>query len=248
MLVLPCPGKCLAQAATPAAWRPATAAAACLATSAVSAPNDLVPITGLSAAVFTSTDGARLRLTPSSARSAPRAWWIASVSATSSTAPRAALPGYGDPVWCAILVTSPPSSSIAIRGSPAASRSSAISPASCAWLAMFGPKKVTPASPSPSADSTQAGVDDPGDGGISSASASRARPGSAVTGEVFIELSLHSAGHQTADQPAPHQQEEQHHRDRVERGRGHDRPPLGAASAEEVGHVDRQRVERVRLA
>ena len=60
--VLPWPGKCLAHAATPAACRPVTAAAACLATSAVSAPKDRVPITGLSAAVLTSTDGARSTL------------------------------------------------------------------------------------------------------------------------------------------------------------------------------------------
>ena len=71
--VLPWPGKCLAHAATPADCRPVTAAAACRATSAVSEPKARVPMIGLSAAVLTSTDGARLTLIPSWRRSAPRA-------------------------------------------------------------------------------------------------------------------------------------------------------------------------------
>ena len=92
-LVLPCPGKCFAHAATPAACRPRTAAAACRATRSGSAPNDRMPMTGLSAAVFTSTDGARFTLMPRAARSWPSARCTAAVRITSSTAPSAALPG-----------------------------------------------------------------------------------------------------------------------------------------------------------
>ena len=91
--MLPCPGKCFAHAATPAACRPRTAAAACRATRSGSEPNDLIPMTGLSAAVFTSTDGARFTLMPRAARSWPSARYTAAVSAASSTAPSAALPG-----------------------------------------------------------------------------------------------------------------------------------------------------------
>ncbi|RAO63095.1 hypothetical protein PSN01_00666 [Micromonospora saelicesensis] len=72
--VAPCPGKCLAQAATPAACNPATAAAEWAATRTGSAPKDRVPITGLSSAVLTSTVGARLTVMPSAASSAPIDW------------------------------------------------------------------------------------------------------------------------------------------------------------------------------
>ena len=78
--VLPCPGKCLAQAATPAPCRPATAAAACRATRPVSAPNDRVPTAGLSAEPSTSAHGARSKLMPRAARSAPIAWYTDLVS------------------------------------------------------------------------------------------------------------------------------------------------------------------------
>ena len=92
-MVLPWPGKCLAHAATPAAWRPRTAAAACRLTRPVRSPNARVPMTGFPVAVFTSTDGARSTLMPTAARSAPSARYTARVSDASSTAPRAALPG-----------------------------------------------------------------------------------------------------------------------------------------------------------
>ena len=91
--VLPCPGKCLAQAATPADCRPATAAATCRATSAGSEPNDRVPTTRLPSGASTSAHGARSVLMPSRARSVPIAAYTDLVSATSSTAPSAALPG-----------------------------------------------------------------------------------------------------------------------------------------------------------
>ena len=69
--VAPWPGKCLAQAATPACWSPSTAAAAWAATSFGSAPKLRVPMMGLSSAVLTSTVGARSRLIPASSSSAP---------------------------------------------------------------------------------------------------------------------------------------------------------------------------------
>ena len=95
--VRPWPGKCLAHAATPAPCRPATAAAVCRDTRSVSAPNERVPTAGLSAEPSTSAHGARSKLIPSTARSAPMAWYTALVRAVSSTAPSAALPGYGLP-------------------------------------------------------------------------------------------------------------------------------------------------------
>ena len=72
--VRPCPGKCLVHAATPAPCSPATAAAVCRDTRPVSAPNDRVPMAGLSAAPSTSAHGAMSKLIPSAARSAPIAW------------------------------------------------------------------------------------------------------------------------------------------------------------------------------
>ena len=67
----PWPGKCLTQAATFTDCRPWTAATVCLATSSGSSPNDLVPITGLSASVLTSASGAMSRLMPQAASSEP---------------------------------------------------------------------------------------------------------------------------------------------------------------------------------
>ena len=95
--VLPCPGKCLAHAATPAACRPVTAAATCRATSAGSGPNERVPTTWLPPGASTSAHGARSVLMPSLASSAPTAAYTSRVTETSSTAPSAALPGYGQP-------------------------------------------------------------------------------------------------------------------------------------------------------
>ena len=68
--VSPCPGKCLAQAATPPASSPATNAATWRATSSASEPNERTPMIGLSAVVFTSATGAKSRLMPAPARSA----------------------------------------------------------------------------------------------------------------------------------------------------------------------------------
>ena len=56
--VSPCPGKCLAQPATPAACSPLTYAAECRAATTGSDPKDRVPITGLSGLVFRSASGA----------------------------------------------------------------------------------------------------------------------------------------------------------------------------------------------
>ena len=103
--------------------------------------------------------GARSMLMPTAARSVPSARYTAAVSATSSTAPRAALPGYGLPVRCASLVTSPPSSSIAMTGSGPAARSAAVSADNCSGPDTLGPNKVTPASPFSSARSSQRGAE-----------------------------------------------------------------------------------------
>ena len=65
--VSPCPGKCLAQAATPASCRPRTKAALWAATRAGSSPKERTPMTGLPGLEFTSTTGARFTLTPAAA-------------------------------------------------------------------------------------------------------------------------------------------------------------------------------------
>ena len=108
--VLPCPGKCLAHAATPAPCRPATAAAACRDTRPVSAPKDRVPMAGLSAEPSTSADGARSKLIPRAARSAPIAWYTDLVSdgvvhrAERGVARVRAAVGVGDPGDVAALL------------------------------------------------------------------------------------------------------------------------------------------------
>ncbi|GAA3419819.1 hypothetical protein GCM10018952_60680 [Streptosporangium vulgare] len=56
--VSPWPGKCLAQAATPAPWSPEIQAAVCRETSSGSAPKERTPITGLTGLALTSATGA----------------------------------------------------------------------------------------------------------------------------------------------------------------------------------------------
>ena len=73
--VSPCPGKCLALAATPVDCRPATQARPCRATISASLPKLRTPITGLSERELTSTQGAKLTVQPAHAatsRSRPR--------------------------------------------------------------------------------------------------------------------------------------------------------------------------------
>ncbi|CAM5448664.1 hypothetical protein SGRIM128S_06822 [Streptomyces griseomycini] len=55
--VSPCPGKCLAVAATPECWYPATSAATSRATAPGSDPKDRTPMTGLAGSTFTSATG-----------------------------------------------------------------------------------------------------------------------------------------------------------------------------------------------
>ena len=179
--VAPCPGKCLAHAAIPADCSPRTAAAPCRATSSEEAPKDLVPTTGFSGAASTSRHGARSRLMPSAARSAPIAACTRWVSATSSTAPSAALPGYGLPESYQTRVTSPPSSSVATSTSGAAPRSVLVSAVKASGpAAMLGAKSVTPASPRHSASSTHRGATVPGErrdeNGVGRAAQARSSP------------------------------------------------------------------------
>ena len=129
--VSPWPGKCFAQAATPARWRPRTKAATCRETSSASEPNERMPMTGFCGFVLTSATGAKSRLTPASASSAPSDAATLSLSSTSSTTPSAAFPGYELPVAASSRVTSPPSSSIATTRSSRSERSSAVSARSC---------------------------------------------------------------------------------------------------------------------
>ncbi len=135
--VSPCPGKCFAHAATPALWRPRTNAATCLATSAGSSPNERIPITGFCGFVLTSATGAKSRLTPTLASSAPSDAATRSVSTTSSTTPSAPLPGYELPRSASSRVTSPPSSSIAMSTPSRSARSSDVSARSWSRLSTF---------------------------------------------------------------------------------------------------------------
>ena len=225
MRVLPWPGKCLAHAATPADCRPVTAAAACRATRAVSAPNDRVPMTGLSAAVFTSTDGARSTLIPSAAQvGAERAvdglGQADVVDGAERRVARVVAAGQvRDPGDVAALLVDGDQRLGGRRAQPA------VSAASCAGPAMFGPNRVTPArpvararpAPSPARPARR-----------ETAGSGPRRPAGPGRGRrcALAPSSLHRPGDQPADQAAPDDQEEDHHRDRVHRGRGHDRPPL----------------------
>ena len=104
-------------------------------------------MTGFCAFVFTSATGARSRFTPTARRSAAIAAATCSVSSTSSTAPRAAFPGYELPVRASSRVTSPPSSSIPTRTSSRSERNAAVSSRSWSGLSTFHPKRTTPPRP-----------------------------------------------------------------------------------------------------
>ena len=68
----------------------------------------------------------------------------------------------------------------------AAERSDPVSALTCAGAEMFGPNRVTPASPRDSASRIQRGAERPGNGGMRMASASRARTGSACSESAVI--------------------------------------------------------------
>ena len=78
--VLPCPGKCLSVAATPAVRRPRTEAATWSPTAFGSEPNEREPITPPSAVPSTSASGAKSTLSPIARSSSPAAFqpcWVA---------------------------------------------------------------------------------------------------------------------------------------------------------------------------
>ena len=163
--VSPCPGKCLAQAATPAACWPSTNAATCAATRAGSAPNERIPITGFSGFEFTSATGARFRLTPACRSSAPIAWPIDRVSATSSRYPSASGPGYGEPPRTCRRVTSPPSSSSDTSVSSRSPRSRPDSRATCSASRTLVANRTNPPTPASTQRSAQSGASRPWKGG-----------------------------------------------------------------------------------
>ena len=113
--VSPCPGKCLAVAATPVSCSARIHAAPCRATTSGSSLKLRTPITGLSGLELMSTLGAKFTLTPAWRSCAP-IWRAAyAVVSRSSSRPSTALPGEGEPSRAKSRVTSPPSSSMAIR-------------------------------------------------------------------------------------------------------------------------------------
>ena len=87
LAVSPWPGKCLGQAATPAAWRPVVHAATWR-RRAGSGPKLRVPITGLSGLLLTSATGPRSRSMPTAERRTDHPP-VARVRPRSSTAPSA---------------------------------------------------------------------------------------------------------------------------------------------------------------
>ena len=160
----PCPGKCLTAAPTPSACRPRTAPATWGDAVAGSAPKDREPITVLRV-TSTSATGAKSRLMPIAASSAPAARQAASVSAGFPAAPAAS--GLGSSVTPSVIrVTTPYSWSVPIRNGaapagslPAAARSPSVSARTCfglstfvvAWLPEVGssalkPTRMTPPS------------------------------------------------------------------------------------------------------
>ena len=171
--VSPWPGKCLAQAATPARCVPRTNAATWRATTSGTEPKARIPITGLSGFVFTSATGARFRFTPTAASSAAIAAATASVSSTSSTTPRPSALGNELPCSTSSRVTSPPSSSSATSNRGASSRSAAVNAASCSGSWTFVAKRQTPPSPSASHGRSHSGRSGPAKLGTRQAAASR---------------------------------------------------------------------------
>ncbi len=178
--VAPCPGKCLAQAATPASWSPRTKATTCRPTPAASAPNDRSPITGLSGSDPTSATGPSTRSTPRARAALPRARATRAVVTSSSSAPRVAWAGHGEPVRASRRVTAPPSSSAATSTPRRTPCSAAPRAVTCASSSTFWPKRQTPASPCSSARRNQSGTVVPTKPGSTTPAASRRSPGSAA--------------------------------------------------------------------
>ncbi len=174
--VPPCPGKCLAQAATPADCRPSTKALACRDTRSVSLPKPRSPMTGLSGSEPTSTTGARTRSIPAARLWRPMACATRRVVPRSSNLPSAACPGQEEPVAASRRVTSPPSSSLATT---TPGRSACRAAVSCATSCVtLWAKRQTPPMPRSTRRASQSGGALPTKLGISVASTSRANAGS----------------------------------------------------------------------
>ena len=140
--MLPWPGKCLAVARMPFAWYVSTMAVPNRATSSGDAPNDRMPMTGLSGLSLTSITGARFMLIPTARISAAMTAAISRARSADPVAPTAML--LGKTVKPSVRrLTGPPSWSIATNsGMPAPSRAarlcaSPIRRANCSGLSMF---------------------------------------------------------------------------------------------------------------
>src|SRR5215212_10522605 len=151
------PGKCLAVAATPVDWRPATQAAACLATRSASLEKLRTPMIGLSDRVLTSTQGAKLMVQPACRSDQPIAAAVSREVSRSSSRPSTALPGNGAPVVAKSRVTSPPSSSMATIAYGSSVMIASVSLRSCPGEEMFCANRQTPARPAWSRSRSQPG-------------------------------------------------------------------------------------------
>ena len=146
--VAPWPGKCLAQAATPADWRPDDGGGRVgghpgRVGAERAGADDRVVVGGVDVDGRGQVDGDAER--GQLARRSPRR--PGGSASTSSTAPSAALPGYGLPVAWASRVTSPPSSSMAISTSGRPARSAAVLAATWAGSCDVGAEQGVPGQP-----------------------------------------------------------------------------------------------------
>src|SRR5882672_2219754 len=197
-------------------------------------------MTGLRGFVLTSATGARSRLTPTPASSAPIEAATRSVSSTSSAAPSARFPGYELPDPASSRVTSPPSSSIPTSTSARSARMPSVSRASWARSRTLREKRTTPPSPSATSRRSQSGAETPRAPGKMQAEASRS------SSLIRSRSSLDRPGRQPEGDLPLHEQEEDHHRDRGQRRAGHQPAPVRvAARARVVREPDGQRLLRL---
>ena len=232
----PWPGKCLAQAATPAPCSPRTNAATCRADElGVGAERADADHRVLRVRVDV-RDRREVEVHAGRASSAPIAAATRSVSSTSSTTPSAALPGYE--------LRSPPRAASRRRpprrsrraASARSERSSAVSARSCSRLSTFHAKRTTPPRPSASRRRTQSGATGPSKPGkMQARRAARARAHPLTAPAVSPKAIFRWTS-----------KEEDHHGDRRQRrGRHQPAPVRVAARAVEVREPDGERLIRL---
>src|SRR5829696_6806991 len=178
--VSPWPGKCFALAATPVDWRPVTQAAPCRTTRSASLPKLRTPMIGLSDRELTSTQGAKSTVQPAWRSDQPIAAAVARVVSRSSSRPSTALPGNDAPVAAKSLVTSPPSSSMAMMACGFSAMIASVRSFSCQDDSMFCAYRQTPPRPARRRSPSQCGSVVPENPGRRVVSTLDARPNPAA--------------------------------------------------------------------